>query len=142
MIKSLEKSLERIGARLTIRQQFIQDLMRDGKKESATLMVDGLTQPYEQAIIKARPVVKVKTQRKGKRNLLTPTPLTEKQSNRIAIKWIQQEASKSKVGFQQGLEKELQKIIEGNSVVLNKREQMHKQALQNRSNLVLMDRKR
>ena len=140
--KSLAKSLARIQQPQTIREQFINNIMRDGKKTRATNIIDSLVEPFEEAIKLAAPLVKIKTVRKGKRNIQMPVPLTEKQRYRVAIKWIQGEAEKHKMPFSLALDKELHKIVQGQSPILQKREQMHKQALQNRSNLVLVDRKR
>ena len=134
--------MARITKEQTVRQQFINNIMRDGKKLKASLIVDNLNCDYTEAIKKIQPLVKVKTVRKGKRNIQMPFPLTVKQQTRISIKWIQQEAEKLKMPFKDGLEKVVKGILANSSPLLGKRDMMHKQALQNRSNLVLVDRKR
>jgi small subunit ribosomal protein S7 len=87
------------------------------------------TNLLELVVDQVSPIVKVKTSRKGRKNVPIPIPLTLKQSRRIGIKWI----IEGNMDFKS--------IIAGTSNLLMKRENMHKQALQNRSNLVLFDRR-
>ena len=83
------------------------------------------------------------------RNVLYPKPLTLRQSRRIAISWITIQASKKKgVPIPRGttlgsrIGNEIVALIEGTSSLLQKRENLHKQAVQNRSNIVMYDRRR
>ncbi len=86
-------------------------------------------------------MVKVGGFKRGGKNVLYPKPLTQKQSRRLAISWIADQASKKKNGnFGERIGSELAAILLDTSSLLQKRELMHKQAVANRSNLILTDR--
>ncbi|KAI9358279.1 ribosomal protein S7 domain-containing protein [Zopfochytrium polystomum] len=95
------------------------------------------------AIEKAEPLVKLVGFKRGAKSIQTPTPLTERQRRRTAIIWIKEAAEgrnkRDPMGVRIG--KEVMAILQGESGVLQKKQQLHKAALLNRSNVVLVDRK-
>ncbi|KAJ3216151.1 tRNA-dihydrouridine(16/17) synthase [NAD(P)(+)]-like protein [Dinochytrium kinnereticum] len=135
---------------------FVNNIMKHGKKATARRIVkDTLqyihTQKPDQnpkttladAMEKVEPLIKVIGSKRGSKNVQVPRPLNERQKRRIAILWIIQEANKrhKKNGMGQRIGMEVLAVLQGESAVLTKRSQMHKAALQNRSNIVLVDRK-
>ncbi|KAJ3301860.1 hypothetical protein HDV03_000269 [Kappamyces sp. JEL0829] len=99
---------------------------------------------FESAIDRIAPLVKVGGFKRGGRNVLYPKPLTQRQSRRIAIDWVADAASKkkSRQRFGERIGTELVGVLQDNSALLQKREMVHKQAVANRSNLILSDRKK
>ncbi|KAI8852662.1 ribosomal protein S7 domain-containing protein [Chytridium lagenaria] len=112
---------------------FVNNIMKHGKKSTARRI----------AMEKVEPLIKVVGSKRGSKSIQVPRPLNERQRRRIAILWIIQEANKrhkkSSMGERIGME--VLSVLQGDSAALTKRSQMHKAALQNRSNIVLMDRK-
>jgi small subunit ribosomal protein S7 len=106
------------------------------------------------AVDAVAPVVRVKSSKRGSKNILTPTPMTDLQRRRQGILWIVDStrsagsrraaasAGGKRLTFGQRLGQELIAIVRGESGSISKRVQLHKQALSNRSNLILADRKR
>ena len=126
--------------------------MKQGKKATATrLFQDALSslpqrdplQSFSLAIEKASPLLKLSSSKRGSKSLQTPIPLNQRQRQRTGILWILQAASanKSKIPFGQKLGLELQGILEGKSAVLDKKRALYQQALANKSNIVMMDRR-
>ncbi|CAG8476869.1 2184_t:CDS:1 [Cetraspora pellucida] len=123
-------------------------IMRDGKKARARRYVaDACLEIRKQtnndpleiikvAIDKAAPLVGHVSQKKGSKAIQIPKPLNERQRNHKAIKWIL-EASDKKPGkkFSIRLANEFLAVINGQSLALQKKEQLHKLALTNRQNL-------
>ncbi|KAJ1558626.1 hypothetical protein HK405_013298 [Cladochytrium tenue] len=95
------------------------------------------------AVERAEPLMKLVGFRRGAKSIQTPTPLTERQRRRAAIIWIKEAAEarnkRDSMGVRVG--KELMAILQGESGVLQRRTQVHKAALLNRSNVVLVDRR-
>ncbi|KAJ3106161.1 hypothetical protein HDU97_006978 [Phlyctochytrium planicorne] len=135
---------------------FVNNIMKHGKKTKAQRIVKDALQHLQaqkpdqdpravlgEAMEKVQPLIKVVGTKRGSKSVQVPKPLNEKQRRRIAILWIIQEASKrhkrNSMGQRVGME--LIAVLEGDSATLTKKSQMHKAALQNRSNIVLMDRK-
>jgi small subunit ribosomal protein S7 len=138
---------------LSLQEQFVNHIMKDGKKQKARKILS-TSMDYvhskkqnslgmlQEAVDQVAPLVSLKSEKRGMKNVLTPIPLTEKQRNRIAFEWILQEAQKSRkadIGTRIGME--LVSILDKTSNLLQKKVQVHKQALANRSNLILQDRK-
>ncbi|RUS17319.1 ribosomal protein S7 [Endogone sp. FLAS-F59071] len=130
--------------------QLVNTIMKDGKKaRSQRLVSDALhsirrqtnSDPYivlEEAIRLAQPVLKLSTNKKGSKVLYIPTPLNERQRRHRAIKWITEAAKKrpEKV-FEERLAGELLSVVNGQSSVLAKKQQLHKQGLANRANAMV-----
>ncbi|KAJ3319200.1 hypothetical protein HDV06_006640 [Boothiomyces sp. JEL0866] len=97
----------------------------------------------EKAVDQIAPYVKVASQKRGARNVLLPKPLTPRQRKRIGIQWISDQASsrKGNSDFGTRIGQEIIAIINNESQLLAKKENVHKQAVANRSNLVLQDRR-
>nr|KAJ3423138.1 hypothetical protein HK105_001838 [Polyrhizophydium stewartii] len=135
--------------------QFVNNIMEDGKKSVARkIMSDALLHIQmavrqdpvaylEAAIDKVSPYVKVMSVKRAGRNIPTPRPLKDRQRFRTGILWTCEVALKGKSPVPAGerIGRELIAIMEGKSPALAKREQVHKLALANRSNVVMADRK-
>ncbi|KAJ3060355.1 hypothetical protein HDU98_003679 [Podochytrium sp. JEL0797] len=95
------------------------------------------------AVEKVEPLFKLEGVKKGAKSLQTPKPLTERQRRRTAIVWIVDAANarnqKDPAGIRIG--KEILAILNDESAAIQKRNQVHKTALLNRSNVVLVDRR-
>jgi small subunit ribosomal protein S7 len=137
-----------------LQEQFVNHIMKDGKKTVARRLLsdclDHLQQKKQQnpiallqeAIELVSPLVGLKGEKRGMKQVQTPIPLTDRQRQRVGIQWVVKEAEKSrKHPFGVRLGMELCAILDGTSVLLNRKTQVHKQALSNRSNLILQDRK-
>ncbi len=123
-------------------------IMRDGKKATARRFVsDAMIEirkqthndPYlitKTAIEKASPIVSHMSFRKGSKVTLIPRPLNERQRHHQGIKWIL-DASDKRSGkvFGIRLANEILAVINGDSTVLQKREQLNKLVMANRANL-------
>ncbi|CDH54357.1 30s ribosomal protein s7p s5e [Lichtheimia corymbifera JMRC:FSU:9682] len=128
--------------------QLVNTIMRDGKKARAQRLVSdsmlelkkkpGITDPYQtlsEAVETASPLMKLTTTKKGSKALHVPTPLRLRQRRRRAIVWMLDSASKrSEKTFEQRFASEVFDVIEGTSPTLQKKAQVHKQALANRAN--------
>jgi small subunit ribosomal protein S7 len=129
--------------------------MKHGKKSVARRIVsDALRHIQEQlqknprmilgeAIEKVEPLFKVVGTKRGAKSIQTPKPLNERQRRRTAILWIVEAADKRHKKDSMGVRiaKEVLAILEDDSSALQKRNQVHRTALLNRSNVVLVDRK-
>ncbi|CAG8455174.1 25046_t:CDS:1 [Dentiscutata erythropus] len=123
-------------------------VMRDGKKARARRYIaDACLELRKQtnndpleiikvAIDKTAPLAGLISRKKGSKVIQIPKPLNERQRNHKAIKWIL-EASDKKPGkkFSIRLANEFLAVINGQSLALQKKEQLHKLALTNRQNL-------
>ncbi|KAI9343117.1 ribosomal protein S7 domain-containing protein [Obelidium mucronatum] len=134
---------------------FVNNIMKDGKKATARrivndalkhIQVETSSDPHQimaNAVEKVEPLFKVVGVKKGAKSMLTPKPLTERQRRRTAIIWIigaaESRNQKDPAGIRIG--KELLAILSDESSTIQKRNQVHKTALQNRSNVVLVDRR-
>jgi len=126
---------------------FSSHIMRDGHRHQATRVVantlntiHSLTRSaplpiFRAAIERASPEIKVVSEKRRNKNVMTPRPLGPKQRTGQAIRWIIQMSEKRKnVKLEQRLAREILAIIEGNSEVLKLQEQQHSLALANRAN--------
>lgn len=123
-------------------------LMRDGKKAQATTHILAMlrhigtwlhTDPLPalaSAVHLASPLVRTQTSKAGGKSVALPLALNERQSRRRGIVAIM-EASKKRGERELStrLAKEVCAVLEGNSSVLAKKEELHKFATVNRSNL-------
>ncbi|KAI8093571.1 Sucrase/ferredoxin-like-domain-containing protein [Halteromyces radiatus] len=127
--------------------QLVNTLMRDGKKARAQRLVsdsmrhlEAKTQqePYgvlASAIEEASPLLKLTSTKKGSKVAHVPTALRERQRRRRAITWIIDASSKrNEKTFEERFAAELYDVTQGTSSVLQKKLQLHKQALANRAN--------
>ena len=128
--------------------QLVNTIMRDGKKARAQRLVgdsmkwlqkkDNVTDPYEMlydAIDNTSPLLKLTTTKKGSKAIHVPTPLRLRQRRRRAIVWMLESATKRpEKTFEERFATEVYEVIQGTSPVLQKKAQIHKQALANRAN--------
>ncbi|KAJ3344751.1 hypothetical protein HDU83_004773 [Entophlyctis luteolus] len=136
---------------------FVNNIMKKGKKATARRIIDTalshvsteapqFSSPhaaFAAAVEKAAPLFKIVGVKHGAKSIQTPTPLTERQRTRTGIVWIAQAANSSNSKIPAGVRigKEIIDVLNGTSSVLQKRLQLHKTALLNRSNVVLTDRR-
>ncbi|KAI8992608.1 30S ribosomal protein S7p/S5e [Pilobolus umbonatus] len=128
--------------------QLVNTIMRDGKKARAQRLVSdsmkclskkiGEADPYEtllEAIETASPLLKLSSTKKGSKLVQVPTPLRERQRRRRAIVWMLDASKKrSEKSFEERFASEIYDVNQGTSTVLQKKQQLHKQALANRAN--------
>ena len=128
--------------------QLVNTIMRDGKKARAQRLVgdsmkwlqkkDNVTDPYEMlydAIDNTSPLLKLTTTKKGSKAIHVPTPLRLRQRRRRAIVWMLESATKRpEKTFEERFATEVYEVIQGTSPALQKKAQIHKQALANRAN--------
>jgi len=122
-------------------------IMKDGKRHQAAQQVAEtlnnihiITQSpplpiLREAVERASPEVKVVSQKQRHKNIMTPRPLNAKQRTGQAIRWIIQfSEGRQEYKFDQRLAREIVAIVNGNSDVLKKKDEVHKLALANRAN--------
>lgn len=127
--------------------QIVNTLMRDGKKARAQRLVsDSMRhlqaktqqEPYAVlagAIEDASPLLKLTSTKKGSKVAHVPTALRERQRRRRAITWIiDASAKRNEKTFEERFAAEIYDVTQGTSSVLQKKLQLHKQALANRAN--------
>lgn len=126
-------------------------IMRHGKKTKAEKVVSNALyiiylkirlnpiQVLHTTLDKLGPLISTRTQLTGTaKNKVVPVPLTKKQRDRFAFKWIL-DASKNKKSpdFSVRLAEEIISAFEGKSAGYDKKAQMHKIGMSNRANLKL-----
>jgi small subunit ribosomal protein S7 len=128
--------------------QLVNTLMRDGKKARAQRLVSdsmkllskkvGETDPYSvllEAIETASPLLKLSSTKKGSKVVHVPTALRDRQRRRRAIVWMLDASKKrGEKSFEERFAAEVFDVSQGVSSVLQKKQQVHKQALANRAN--------
>jgi small subunit ribosomal protein S7 len=129
--------------------QLVNTIMRDGKKARAQRLVSdsmkSLTNkigaeedPYtvlQEAIETASPLLKLSSTKKGSKVVHVPTALRDRQRRRRAIVWMLDAAKKrGESSFEERFAAEIFDVTQGTSTVLQKKQQIHKQALANRAN--------
>ncbi|RKO94795.1 ribosomal protein S7 domain-containing protein, partial [Blyttiomyces helicus] len=142
-----------------VSEAFINHILRKGKKDRARkIMQDALDHinglvpgisPLEAlaiAVDKAAPLVKTSGSKRGAKTILTPTPLTQRQRFRLGCVWIIESANpgygKERAGtLGQRIGQEVVNVINGQSNILQRKAQVHKTALANRSNIAMTDRR-
>ncbi|KAI8915074.1 ribosomal protein S7 domain-containing protein [Entophlyctis helioformis] len=139
-----------------ILELFVKTIMRSGKMSLArSILSDALlhiqleTRENPRAVLdaaveKVAPQVKVVTVKRGGRNVQMPVPLEDRKRHRAGILWIRDAALNGKNPSKSAgerLGREILAVMNNTSSALTKREQVHKQALANRSNVIMTDRK-
>ncbi|KAG2231031.1 ribosomal protein S7 domain-containing protein [Thamnidium elegans] len=129
--------------------QLVNTLMRDGKKARAQRLVsDSMkhltkklgaeTDAYAvllESIETASPLLKLSSTKKGSKVVHVPTALRDRQRRRRAIVWMLDAAKKrGEKSFEERFAAEVFDVSQGTSLVLQKKQQVHKQALANRAN--------
>ena len=126
---------------------FVNHLMRDGKKAQARAHVLGMLSHMAQwlhsdplvalrsAVATAAPLTRMQTSKQAGKSVPVPLALYERQSRRRAIVAIIEASKKRADRFLDArLAREVCAVLEGNSSVLQKKEEAHKVATLNRSN--------
>lgn len=126
-------------------------ILRDGKKARAQRMVldslkilekkeditDAKAMLYD-AIERAAPLLAIRATKRHAKVIHVPTPLRINQRRHRAVKWILEAARKRpEKSLEERLAGELYDIHKGTSSVLERRAQVHKQALANRANALV-----
>lgn len=130
-----------------ILEAFVNNLMKDGKKATATRhileMMEYLSQALhadplpavQSAIQSAGPLVLMQSRKKGGKNVAVPIALRAEQSRRRGIiSIIETSKKRSDKKLSVRLAKEIIAVLEGNSSTLTRKEEMHRLAMVNRSN--------
>ena len=122
-------------------------LMRDGKKARAERWVSDMlghmakltnSSPVplvHEAVASARPLLRMQSRKQGGKTMQVPIPLNERQSTRRALVWII-DASNRRLDrmISRRLAVEVLAVLEGNSSVLSRRDELHKVGTNNRAN--------
>ncbi len=129
--------------------QLVNTLMRDGKKARAQRLISDSMKhlskkisteldPYTvllEAIETASPLLKLSSTKKGSKVVHVPTALRDRQRRRRAIVWMLDASKKrGEKSFEERFAAEVYDVSQGTSPVLQKKQQVHKQALANRAN--------
>lgn len=131
--------------------QLVNTLMRDGKKARAQRLISDSMKhlskkigagenndPYNvllEAIETASPLLKLSSTKKGSKVVHVPTALRDRQRRRRAIVWMLDASKKrGEKSFEERFAAEVYDVSQGVSPVLQKKQQIHKQALANRAN--------
>ncbi|KAG2204286.1 hypothetical protein INT46_004544 [Mucor plumbeus] len=131
--------------------QLVNTLMRDGKKARAQRLISDSMKhlskkigagenadPYSvllEAIETASPLLKLSSTKKGSKVVHVPTALRDRQRRRRAIVWMLDASKKrGEKSFEERFAAEVYDVSQGVSPVLQKKQQIHKQALANRAN--------
>jgi small subunit ribosomal protein S7 len=155
----IEKMLKRLQSpsSLNVYDQFINLLMKDGKKAKAAALLDDVflilkkSFPNEspqdllgKAVARASPLLKLVSQKKGSKSIQIPTPLDLKQQRRFGILWIIKGAQKritrqnSRYLFGDKLALEILGVLKGtNTFAIDKKREVYTLALQNKTNVVM-----
>lgn len=128
-------------------EAFVCHLMRHGKKAMANRQVLGMmrhlaaalnTDPLpalRHAIDLASPMVRVRTNVQGAKNIQHPVALNPQQMRRRGlVNIIQASKKKSDREIEKRLAKEILGVLDGNSEALRKKEEVHKDAVRVRAN--------
>lgn len=128
-------------------EAFVNNLMKDGKKASATrhviltlkylakvLHADPLP-AFQAAILTASPLVRMQSRKQGGKSIQVPLALREEQGRRRAIVAIINASKKrGDKDLSVRLAKEIIAILEGTSSTIAKKEEVHRFAMLNRGN--------
>lgn len=126
-------------------RKFINHLMLDGKKEKAEKIFltslniirlkeqkDGIFVLFR-ALENSRPLIELRSVRRGGATYQVPVPLKENRSISLGIKWILEVARKKKGPFSETLSQVLIESSKNIGESVKKREATHNVALKNRS---------
>lgn len=126
-------------------RKFVNHLMHDGKKEKAEkIFLETLILIYKKekiegiivflkALENSKPLVEVRSVRRGGATYQIPVPLKEKRSLSLGIKWLLEAARKKKGAFPGNLAVALIEASRNQGECIKKREALHLVALKNRS---------
>lgn len=146
--KSFTYTLDTLPPRQDPLLQFIVNLlMRDGKKASAERYIadmladmakltnsDPLPLVYE-AVELAKPILRMQSRKQGGKTMQVPIPLNARQATRRAIVWIiEASRRRSDRSISHRLAVEMLAVLEGNSSVLSRKDEVHKIGTVNRAN--------
>jgi small subunit ribosomal protein S7 len=126
-------------------RKFVNHIMVDGKKEKAEKIFleslnfiykkekkDGMT-IFFQALEKSKPLVEVRSVRRGGATYQVPVPLKEKRSLSLGMKWLIETARKKGGSFSLNLCTALLEASKNQGDCVKKRSSLHTIALKNRS---------
>lgn len=126
-------------------RKFVNHLMVDGKKEKAEkIFLDSLNFIYKKekkdgmtifftALEKSKPLVEVRSVRRGGATYQVPVPLKEKRSLSLGMKWLIETARKKGGSFSLNLCLALIEASKNQGDCVKKRDSVHSIALKNRS---------
>lgn len=142
LLKRKEKLLEQ--PRLA---RFINVVMWDGEKERAQKLVmqafqhlheKNATDPlplFNKAIEMVAPTMDLVRVKRAAKVIMVPRPLTQKQAERKAFRWIQEAVQTKKgVSYPAKLADELESAVKGRGAAYGKKVALHKLALSNQAN--------
>ena len=142
LLKRKEKLLEQ--PRLA---RFVNIVMRDGEKERAQKLIakafqhlqeKNATDPlplFDKAIDMCAPQMHLVRVKRAAKVIEVPRPLTQKQAERKAFRWIQEAvAAKKGASYPAKLADEIESAVKGKGSAYGKKVAMHKLALQNQAN--------
>jgi small subunit ribosomal protein S7 len=127
--------------------KFINCMMWDGKKSTATLVLYGAMdiiakkikdvpplEVFEEAVKNCKPNVEVRSRRVGGSNYQVPMPVNRKRQLSLAIRWIR-EAARSKKGtpIARSLAQELMDAYRGEGTAITTRNNVHRMAEANKA---------
>ena len=123
--------------------EHLQSLIEKHNETSSTLITGSTLENLEQAIDKVSPLIRIVSEKAGAKTRLIPRLLNDRRRRRTGIMYVLESIkTPGKLSFQDRLGQELFRILEGTSKVMDKRDQVHKTGLANRSNVILNDRKK
>ncbi|TPX45610.1 hypothetical protein SeLEV6574_g03780 [Synchytrium endobioticum] len=137
--------------------QVVNNIMKHGKKSLARRLVsdallyirkkaDSADSPrtlLAKAVDMAAPLVKMVSTKRGSRTIHSPRPISDHVRHRIAILWIVEAAASRGKGkpFAERFGNEVLAVLNGESSALQKKLNLHRMALSNRSNVLMNDRR-
>ncbi|TPX43915.1 hypothetical protein SeMB42_g04524 [Synchytrium endobioticum] len=98
---------------------------------------------HAKAVDMAAPLVKMVSTKRGSRTIHSPRPISDHVRHRIAILWIVEAAASRGKGkpFAERFGNEVLAVLNGESSALQKKLNLHRMALSNRSNVLMNDRR-
>ena len=127
--------------------KFINNVMVDGKKATATRVVYGALdivakrvkdappdQVFERAIDNCKPSVEVRSKRVGGSNYQVPMPVNRKRQQSLAFRWIRDAArAKKGKGLSEALASEILDAYKNEGTAVTTRDNMHRMADANKA---------
>lgn len=150
--KDAQQALEKTGQR-TLMDRFLNIVMKNGNKRAVVeqemrygllVLYQKTQQPperlFEQAIHRLTPVVTCGSYRRGAKAIRVPLAITPYRGQSMAMRWIR-DVMRKRAHRPRGVELplgerwalEVLSVLEGKSALLQKRSQMHREALLHRS---------
>ena len=137
--------LDKLKKAQFVTRKFVNHLMHDGKKEKAEkIFLETLNLIYKKenkeglivffkALENSKPLVEVRSARRGGATYQIPVPLHEKRSLSLGMKWLIEAARKKKGPLTPNLAAILMEASKNQGECVKKREALHLIALKNRS---------